>query len=159
MTCSPRSPSKPCKNHTENFLCQYLSSKERSIYRNTFTHTFNWNCCSRLLENQSWPILIILFRPLWELIDVMHQLSSFLNWCEYISKYIDKHERYFSKYHFLFRLKSTIQQSPSSSIIYPSSHLSFYDSGYSSPSFHFSSCPYSNDSYYLLPSHSCKLLI
>ncbi|CAF1467668.1 unnamed protein product [Adineta steineri] len=48
----------------------------------------------------------------------------------------------------------------SSSFIYPSSpssNLSFSDSGYSSPSLHFSSCPYSNESFYLPPSHSYPL--
>ncbi len=60
-------------------------------------------------------------------------------------------------------------QQSQSSYMYPTSpipSLSLYDSGYSSfgystpsptPSFHFSSCPYSNESFYM-PSQPCKFI-
>ena len=60
------------------------------------------------------------------------------------------------------------QSQSSSSYMYPSSptpNVPLYDSGYSSfgystpspTSFHFSTCPYSNDSFYM-PSQQCKLI-
>ncbi len=73
------------------------------------------------------------------------------------------------QYHFFLTRKQKMQQSQSSSYIYPSSPtptMPFYDSGYtsfdySSPSpapFHFTSCPYSNESF-CMPVQSCKFIV
>ena len=103
-----------------------------------------------------------------------HQLVMIDNWCEdielvqyYITSVSQTGEHHRLRIIF-YSLKQTVamQQSPASSYNYPSSPASthpLYDSGYSTfnyssptPSpFHFSSCPYSNDSYYTT-SPTCK---